>query len=326
MAFETGTASDHTDLWSKLLAFLTANGDLVADGQEWSIAWTLGSDESTGVVLKGPGLAGDDEVLVGLKFTANPADNAAEIQMVGMTGVNPTATAFNDHVNTMPNTARVLLRTQAMDYWFVANGRRFMLMVRVSTVYEFGYAGFFLPYSAPSQYPYPLFVGGCAHGGGGSGAIVTNWRDLSDGHQHFMRGIYAEGAGSISHDPPAWMLSPAGDWLRAGAAGAQARIGPQSFGSGYGVVPNFSISAYGQDAIQNRVIPAFGGEHTLTPMTLVQQSPTDQTFGVLDGLYRVGGRGNAPENEITVDSVDYIVGQNCFRTDIGDYFAFALEP
>lgn len=325
MAYETGTATDHVDLYEKLIAFLTTNEELVYQGQQWTVAWALETDPAEGVVLQGPGLAGTDEVLVGLKLVANVPDDAAEIQLRGMTGVNPTATGYEDHVNGMPNSARMLLRTSSMDYWFVANGRRFMVMVRVSTVYEFAYAGFFLPYSTPSQYPYPLFVGACAHGGGGANAIVANWRDLSEGHANFMWGIY-NSTGLAGHDTPAWMLSPAGDWLRVGYSATQALIGPQGFGTGYNIASAVGLNNYGYNSIQNRVIPAFGGEYALTPMTLLQQTPSDQTFGVLDGMYRVGGRGNSPESTITVDTVTYIVGQNCFRTDIQDYFAFALEP
>lgn len=33
MAHVTGTATSNTDLWTKLLAFLTSNADLVAAGQ-----------------------------------------------------------------------------------------------------------------------------------------------------------------------------------------------------------------------------------------------------------------------------------------------------
>ena len=41
-----------------------------------------------------------------------------------------------------------------MPYWFIANGRRFIVIVRVSSVYQSAYAGFILPYHLPNTF-YP---------------------------------------------------------------------------------------------------------------------------------------------------------------------------
>lgn len=323
MAYETGTATDHNDLWDKLLAFLTANADLVYDGQEWSVAWSKESDLSQGLVLSGPGLAGTDSVYVGMRMTANVADDAAEIELVGMTGVIPSSTSFNDHVNVSPNSVRLLMRTQAMDYWFSATGRRFVVMVRVSTVYESIYAGLMLPYSTPSQYPYPLFIGGCAPGGGDNGVPGT-WRSTKEGHAHYTKSVKNTNPTNL-HDSNAWLISPSGDWLSMGVNSvSDAIVGPAYFGTGFGIERDPTVYNYGYGSILDRVIPAFGDGHVLTPVSLLQQYPTDQSFGVLDGVYRIGGRGNAPENTVVIDGVTYVVGTNTFRTDIGDFWAMEL--
>ena len=66
MAYVTGTATDRNDLWTKLLAFLTADPALVAAGQAWEVVWSRDVTGNQSRVLKGKGLSGTDEVLVTL--------------------------------------------------------------------------------------------------------------------------------------------------------------------------------------------------------------------------------------------------------------------
>ena len=67
MAVEIGTASSAADLYDKLISFLTTNADLVTAGQEWAIAWDSPAayENQTDIVLRGPGLSGQDQVYVG---------------------------------------------------------------------------------------------------------------------------------------------------------------------------------------------------------------------------------------------------------------------
>lgn len=323
MAYQTGTASDHVDLFDKLIAFLTADADLLYDGEAWEVEWSKSTDLSEGVVLKGPGLALTDEILVGLRLSANVPDDAAEIAVVGMTGVIPSSTAFNDHVNVTPNAPRMLLRTQPMTYWFAANGRRFIVMVRVSTVYESLYAGFFLPYSTPLQYPYPMFIGGTAHSET-TRLAVPNWRSTANSHAHFSRS-FRNPSVSNGHPSNAWMLDPSGNWLDCGiTTDSNVQLGPGQFGTGFGISADGTTTSYGYNTILDRIITTFGEQQALVPITLLQQSPSDQTFGVLDGVYRVAGRGNAPENTVVVDGITHVVGINAFRTNLADFWAMQL--
>lgn len=323
MAYEIGVATNHVDLFEKLIAFLTTNEELVYDGQEWSVAWSLGTDLGEGVVVSGPGLGGSEEVLIGMRLEESLANEYAAINFVGMTGVIPSAVSFRDHVNVTPNGTRVMLRDGAMDYWFSATGRRFTAMVKVSTVYEACYAGFFLPYSLPSQYPYPLFVGASAHDTTDRD-VIANWRSLSEGHANYLKS-FAVSNPSTGHPANAWMLDPSGNWLNAGVSSlTPAMLGPRYFGGGFGVTQDAGSQSYGYRTIINRLIPAYGDEHALVPITLMQESPSDQTFGILDGVYHVAGRGNYPENTIVADGVTHVVGINVYRSNTWDYWAMAL--
>lgn len=323
MAMATGTATSHTDLWAKLLAFLQSNTTLVAAGQEWTLAWEapVGAPNSSDIVLKGPGLAGQDDVFIGLRRVDRDASDEFEIQIVGMTNVLPDATTFNGHVNVQPQHVKLFLDNGPMTYWFVANGRRFMVVVKISTVYEAAYAGLFLPYAYPTNYPYPMFVGASA----GSQNNVTSWRSTSDAHRHFVNSYFY--TNNPYEEPSAWMLSPQGDWLRCSAYGHDTTvgIGPKRFFNGYGITTDQISGNFGYNTLRERQRGCFGGQVYLTPHTLVQASPGDQSYGILDGTAYVNGYDNGSENIVTISGVDHLVVQDAFRTGVDHYWTMRLE-
>lgn len=320
MAHTTGTATDHTDFFNTLISFLKTDAGLVAANENWTEAWAApgGAPNSTDVVLQGPGLSDSDEVYIGLRLIADAGAGHYEIHMVGMTGIDAAATEFDAHVNVTPVTVRMFLDNAAMTYWFSANGRRFMAAAKISTVYEALYAGLVLPYAQPAEYPYPLFIGGTNAVGNAS----VDWRSTSADHTMFYAPVYDSGAGIESN---AWFLSPSGAWLRCGQNGDIA-VAPNSFGiQDFGIGTDFTVDRYGYEDIKDRVEPAYGGSYILTPLSLLQSDPANQTFGILHGAFHVGGRGNAAENTVTVVGTSHLVLQNVFRTDIGGYAAIALE-
>lgn len=324
MAYETGTATNHSDLFAKLKTFLTTNAALVSAGQNWSQVWSAptGAPNMTDCVLSGPGLAGTESIMVGLSLVADVPEDSYYIAARGMTGWLPEGIGIGDHIN-RSSLVGMYVDSNPMTYWFVANGRRFVAVVKISTVFEAMYGGLFLPYSTPTQYPYPLFIGGSR------GDVVLsppNWRSVLSDHTHFI----SPSTGTFpNRDSQAWMLDPAGQWIRGYNSGndlgsPKIGIAPEQFFDGMLVSKLGTGSNYGYDYVRQRTTQGYGGSYMLTPVTLVQQTPTDQTFGVLQGIYRVPGILNAAENIITVGGVDHLVVQNCFRAGTGDYWALAL--
>lgn len=324
MAYVTGTSTDHADLFADLVSFLTANAALVSAGEEWTAVWTHSGGAASGIVLQGPGLAGADEVLIGLKLVSRPTPDEYEIQMVGMTGIIGSATEFDAHVNVSPYKVRMFVDSGPMTRWFVANGRRFVVVVKISTVFQSMYGGFILPYAFPDQYNYPLFIGGSAGETDQTG--LSSWRSTSIYHHHFPNSYY-DAPSSVIHRGAAFLLSPQGDWLTCASLGddGNVAIGPRKFFTGLGISSSYNTTNYGYEEIRSRMRAGLAGEYLLTPHTLVQASPSDQTYGILDGTYHVSGSGNSSENIITVSSVDHLTVQDAFRTGLGDYWALRLE-
>lgn len=325
MAFVTGTATDHQDLYNQLIGFLTTNGDLVSSSEQWSVAWQNGND----LVMEGPGLTGADEILVAMRLNEDVPLDRFSIVIKGATGVLPSALQYDEHVNMTPDGCQVFLDNEPMQYWFIANGRRFMAVVKVNTVYQSMYGGLILPYSPPTIFDYPLFVGGCA-GESGSGQAL-DWRSTANSHADFVHASRDPDGGSFTHESSAKFLDPAGQWLTCSGANVndsdrgQCGIAPLEFFDGFSINQDTSSPYYGYRDLQFRMKECFGGEYALTPVTLMQQTPSDQTFGVLQGVYVVPGRGNSAENIITINGVDHLVVQNTFRSNFNDYIAIALD-
>jgi len=151
MAYATGTASDFADLYNKLRDFLTTNVDLVADGEAWvQIAGPGGTlTDADEIILQGPGTTGTDEILVGIKPVTSVASDYYNLSMFGLVSYNPALGGIQSQVG--ESLARTLLAWNSpMTYWFVANGRRFIVVIKVASTYHMAYCGFILPYMLPT--------------------------------------------------------------------------------------------------------------------------------------------------------------------------------
>lgn len=345
MAFRTGTAANHTALWDTLLDFLQNDTALVAAGQAWTIPWQISGQPE--LVLQSP---------AGARVALKRIDSAlvsdeSLIWMSGCTGVIPSSVSFTGHVNSLARTPAVFLDQNPMQYWMVANGRRFVVVIKISTVYQAMYGGFFLPYANPAAYPYPLFIGGTRGFSGYSASqIATTWRAAeADHYRQFAYAKNNNGATS-GFDSSAALLSPAASWHSGGIdynAGGYILprfvMGPRGFPDylgatsiGDNLAPTFSSTTsssnpqrYGYADVRARMMAGLNGEMPLTPITMMTfnntTSPDPVTLGILDGCFSVPGQGNTAENLVTIGGVNHLVVPNVQRTAATEYWAMALE-
>lgn len=350
MAYSTGTATNHTDLWTKLLAFLTTDSALVAAGQEWTTVWSHATLPE--LVLQGPGLSGTDQVLVGMSRRDDALTvGESVIDLCGCTGIIPTAARFSDHVNSLPRRPLVFLDQNPMEYWFVANGRRFVVVIKISTIYQAMYCGLFLPYSRPEAYPYPMFIGGTRGFAVGTNAVasgVVSWREsTTDAYRQFTGPwSVANSNATFAYDSPATMLGPDAQWREGtysptnDVANLQRFIvGPRAFPRYFGAATSIDIagSAYnsggsyrwGYEDLRARIVPGLNGEVPLMPITLMSAidgpAPLPVTYGILDGCFSISGASQSAENLITVGGTNHLVVPNVQRTGLNEYWALALE-
>jgi len=321
MAYEKGTASGYVDFYNKLYSFLTSNADLVAADQHWSLAWGTApplsgtpSGQETDLVLRGPGLAGNDAVFVAMRLFRDADDDVHGIYMRSCDSVLPSAAAYDEHVNAS-SWVWTPLFDDTMTYWFIANGRRFIAVAKLSTVYEAMYGGLFKPFSPPSGYPYPVCVGG-------SSATFLRYSIADYRHTHFVDPGPRDGTA----DDASSTNSTGGESLIVREPGGAWQKFTNLDGQGTGKTYPWATANFTSDNFLERCTPLLGGGYLLTPVTLtIDVDSVRGALGVLDGVYHVAGYGNAAENIITLNGQDYLVVQNVYRTDLEGYWALKLE-
>lgn len=245
--------------------------------------------------LKGKGAAGTDEIYVNLYTRSDDSSDIFNLVVRGATGFDPTLSANSQPGQSSANKA-MLLWELPITYWFFANGRRFIVIAKVSTSYESMYAGLGMPYGLPTEFPYMLVIGAS------SSDPSLRFSDTSNNHTSFWNpGQNSGSAGTSCLE----MRDTAGIW--------------QSF-TNYYTINGFVYPTNAVSMFTERPPP--DGSYALTPLVLY--TPGANVYGELDGAYHVSGFANASENTITIGSDDYLVVQSSNRTGSTDYVAIKL--
>ncbi|MGH9782004.1 MAG: hypothetical protein ACRD33_09315, partial [Candidatus Acidiferrales bacterium] len=154
----TGTAFTST----KVNFTITAGGTAFVSGDTFTLSvtppWTS-ERRTSGVemIWQAPGNGGLDAILVGAKIFSDVGGNYFNWRLGGFTAFN-SAVVFNQQAGyvggaSQANPSPVLtLWNSSIPYWFIANGRRVIVIAKVSTVYACAYLGFMNSYMAPGAY------------------------------------------------------------------------------------------------------------------------------------------------------------------------------
>lgn len=300
MAFETGTASGHLDLLEKLRVFLTS---ALPVGQRWTVLKDSTEGLDRVLYFEAPGLAGTEQIYSVVYAYKSVGSDHYNIGIRGAAGHLPSDPYTNQPGGSPP--VHLLLWNSNITYWFVGNGQRVIVVAKVSTVYQHAYIGRLIPYASPSEYPYPLFIGG-SHP-----AQATRWSSTDVYHK-----AYWSPAGSVSNQSSSLIREPSGSWVWFRNYSTGSDTGLDS--SLNKVWPWTSFDAIG---------PLFGTttDQLLMPAVLMSDFGGGNVYGELDGVYFVSGFNNASENLINIDGVDYLVAQNIFRTGRNQYAAIKLQ-
>ncbi len=297
------------------IEFLISDGstDFIV-GDDWSIgvtagalgteAWTVNRREQDKIFLQGPGLSGFDEIFVALRFFENPGGGYYNWGLRAADGYSASA-----DVTTQPNVSSELIMplwNLSIPYWFVASGRRFIVVAKISTTYQALYAGLFLPFATPTEYPYPLMIGGSAQ------HAADLYSATGVGASQFIRPLNSQML--VRHVDAAWY--PYSNRVdSSGNAYFNKMTHP------YGSLTNAQAADHWPKIREDP-----SGAYPLWPVTLIDTAAaTKGVIGELDGCFACSGFGNAAENIIQEGGIDHVVVQNVYRTGVGDYWALRLS-
>lgn len=304
MAYEIGTATNYNDLATKLVTFLTT---VLPVGQRWTVMRdNVESGYTRNLILRGPGLAGTDQIFVLIGLYESVGSDYYNWEVRGATGYNAGDTWVNQPGISPPT--YLTLWNSAMPYWFVGNGRRFIVEAKVSTVYVTSYGGFIIPHGLPNEYPYPLFVGS------NHTQKTARWSDATPRAKCFWSGGYETDVIATG-----FMREPGGNWRAMG-----------SHTTGSDTTPNTGATSgklwpYGFDPENTEKVFGSATEYSLWPIVLFTPAGGGNIFGELDGLYHISGFQNASENTTLVGGVTHVTFQNVHRTTRLFYVSIKME-
>lgn len=295
MAWETGTATDHDDLLDKLKTFLTTKAALVSANQQWVVLKDEIISSDRYVYFRGPGLADNDQIHVNIRRFLNVGAGAYNWEFKGATSYDG-GLSYGDQPGTH-DYSFLCLANVSMTYWFFANGRRFVVIAKIGTIYTSAYAGLIMPYALPSEYPYPLFIGATSY-------LYSSLYSDTLYTYGFWKGAYLSGSSAAVK-----LRTPNGFWLNLIATGTpvdDGRIWPGS--------ESLSITKN------------VDGSYSLLP-TIVYSGTWDtkDVFGELDGIFVVSGIDLFSEDTLTINGDVYLVFQSIENTGINDYVAILRE-
>jgi hypothetical protein len=279
--------------------------------------WTsLRRVSASEMIWQAPGNGGLEQIIVGAKTFFDVGTDYYDWVLGGFTAFD-SGQAFNQQAGYVggPSQATsspvLTLWNSTIPYWIIANGRRVIVVAKVSTVYVTAYLGFMNTYMAPGAFPYPLIVGGNLAFSVNPGVTSVSWRWSYTGDE--MRNFPIPYFNQLPFD----YLSSLRLRLASGLwRGFDISNVEQTFGQ---VWPYAYVAQGGSYDWR----PNLDGGYPLFPIVLADSTPN--IYGELDGVHATTGFSQGSENTITVGGIKYLVLQNVFRNTKADFFAVRLS-
>lgn len=302
MAWTSGTATDHRDLLDKIVDFATANG--------WTLqASSIGSgasQEYDTYYLSGPGSDLNADVYVNMRVRTNTTNNTTNIECKSAI-LYRSDLEWGNQPGVSPSTY-LCLWPFAMPYWISVSDRRITVTVKVNLEYYSLYAGFFLPFATPLEYPFPLL-------NVASYSAELHYTDDRTGKRSMCDPGYG---GSIRNPDGTWVE------IRNHGDGTGPNDAFQSHeNSGYYALPYFNGSTTGAGFEEVDLRPAQADPDSRPILPIYIQSATTgygSIIGLYEGVYWISGYALAGEQEMTIGGTDYIIFQNKGRNEPQHYY------
>lgn len=116
------------------------------------------------IILQGPGNAGADEIFIGFMEVRDIIAGAFNWHLAGFTGFG-SLLLFEDqpgfsYAEPDEVSSFVAMSNASLECWFHVTPRTLKGVIRIGTTYTNFVLGFLNPYATPTEYPYPLYIGG----------------------------------------------------------------------------------------------------------------------------------------------------------------------
>lgn len=161
------------------------------ESNDWTILRYDTVSTNRELIMMAPGLSGEEAIYVGLRTYHSVDSDYYNLSVAGFTGY-VSGNAFDAQPGAV--ISGVPAHNARIDYWMTINGQRLAFALKVGTpVYESAYIGKCFPYATPSQYPYPLVVGGMLNGSAATRFSDTAHAMPYNGNRANMRMRFVDG-------------------------------------------------------------------------------------------------------------------------------------
>ncbi len=328
MAQEKGTAANAGDLLLKLETFLTTNPNLVRQGWQWqsmkdSIVepYTTDYDMQSGGSYQlhrcfiGGGVDGQDRIVVPMHLYVQAQNTYYTLMSILTRDWDKTKLHSQQWVSTAEPWIRtgIHLWNAEMPYWFFANRRRFIIVVKVANRYMSMYCGFIMPSGTDREYSYPMYIGG------NSPEYQRNYQYT---HTGSSTSTGAPWKGSADYQKSQYrscgnLINPQGNLVRFTCSDTTGLSTNSSEYNNVGITFPYHFKHYVGKTSDN--------QYVIAPVELIQITTAPQVLGWLDGIFYVSGFENSPENIITVNGDRYLCVPCMVQTGYNDYAAIKME-
>lgn len=308
----TGTASSHTDLLDKLRTWLTGTA-----------GWTQNAWTGSNLNIQGPGSGSGRTVNLNITALSYPVDGVYCWQVDGSVGYDSSALFGNQSGEGTP--VFFNLWQNSISYWFYANDRRVIVVAKCSTLYISLYAGFFLPWCQPAQYPFPLAIMGDYY-------TRTPYNTVNAGRRMCCDPGWSPtamlSAGVVRDPQGVWQpitnqsVSNSNDYATGYQRGRNYFAWPYSAAQDYPNALSWAGGTFGGSAggvgVMDLMVPTAQSERLILPVHL--NGTRDPALGALDGIYAPLGSGLSTEQVITAGGKTLRAFQNIHRLSANDFF------
>lgn len=209
-----------------------------------------------------------------------------------------------------------IFNTAEINYWIYMNGHRLIVVTKSGTDdYTSSYMGFLAAFADPDNYPSPLFASATSYDAqnynvtnnrlssmadpGDNAAVVRLW----DNGWYYVENRKSSTANNLYKEfPPMWV------WPYH-AGGTDRGSWPYVWVGDYVDFDNHWL---------NQIVPTRQDDYAMFPC--IVQDNVWGNIGVMDGVYCVPGGSLVPEQQLTIDSINYRVFPNRDRRDGCNWF------
>lgn len=272
-----------------------------------------GVDEAVSqYIWEGPGNDGLSAVLVGAHALERADVDYHDVEICAFSGYDAALPFYQQ--SGYHGRLWVPLLNSSIPYWFVADGRRVVVVAKVGTQYESAYLGFLEPYFTPQQTPYPIALGGSLALGDTAplwNSASLRYSNATDQHRAFTHAD--KNAWGGPYYTQARARRPDGAWVGFYASRSDSFTSP-SIDEGW-----LWPLSQGMTNLETCI----DGSYALFPVVLSDVAPNH--WGQFSGVAVLTGQGLSAETLVTVGAVDWLAVPNITRTDRNDFFAVRLD-